>query len=206
MSNRASYKLVTAPAVEPVSLSDVKLFVKQDGTADDTLLTSLIVTSRQSVEEFTKRALITQTWKLTMDAFPQYPEHEGYSLGPVTTCETVAIQLSRQPIQSISSIVTYDTQNDATTLETEAYTLDAEGGRILLNEGYSWPSELRERAGIVITFVAGYGLAGTVPSPVCQAITQFVAEMYQNRKCSDLPDGVKTILAPYMLPEAFGLV
>jgi hypothetical protein len=39
-------------------------------TTSDPLLTQMIVAAREMCEEFLRRALITQTWKMTLDRFP----------------------------------------------------------------------------------------------------------------------------------------
>lgn len=204
--NRRSPVLVSAPAIEPVSLSDVKLFLRIDGTDDDALLTSLLVTARRLCEEFTKRAFITQTWKLTLDRFPCDEDWTEREHALLFRSEQNAIQLARQPIQSITSIKTTDTGNVQTTVAGATYTLDQSGGRVLLNDEFFWPSNLREYAAVEITTVNGYGSdGGTVPEPIKQAIIQTLGAMYENRSCWDIPEGAKTLLAPYMLPEAYGL-
>lgn len=202
--NRRSPVLVSAPAVEPVTLSEAKLFLKEDGSENDALITSLLVTARRACEEFTKRAFITQTWKLVLDRFPQEEDLDEleFMLG---LADQKTIQLSRQPIQSITSIKTTDTANTQTTVAAATYTLDQSGGRVLLNSGYSWPTSLRANAAVEITTVNGYGATGgDVPDPIKQAILFYTNAMYASRQCGGLPDAVKDLLAPYMAAEAFG--
>lgn len=209
--NRRSYTLVTAPATEPVSLSEAKSYLRVDGTDDDTLITSLIATARRSVEDYIKRPLITQTRKLTMDGFADYEEgciNPGFEIGPTPFLVdgSQAIQLAWLPLQSITSIKTTDTANVQTTVSSGVYTVDAANGRVLLNDGQSWPTSLRARAAVEITFVCGYVAATDVPAPVKQAIIQYINAMFYNRQCAELPDGSKGLLAPYMSAEALGAV
>ena len=208
MSNFKSYTLVTAPATEPVSLADVKTFLRIDGSADDAILTMLIASARRSAEEYTKRAFITQTWKLVMDRFTEWNEclPSGYFQAPTPFLVngSQAIQLSRQPIQSITSIKTTDSSNTATTVVTSVYTLDTASGRILLNEGSRWPTALRSNSAVEITFVAGWANAAAVPDPIKQGILQHVAASYTNKVCGDIPDGSKSAYDGFRLPEAFG--
>lgn len=113
--NRRSPVLVSAPATEPVALSDAKTFLRVDGSEDDALITSLIATARRACEEYTKRAFITQTWKLALDRFPcdeDWDELE-YMLG---LSAQRPIQLPRQPIQSIASVKTTDASNTQATV------------------------------------------------------------------------------------------
>jgi hypothetical protein len=200
--------LVTAPATEPVSLTDVKTFLRIDGTADDAILTMLIASARRMAEEYTKRALITQTWKLVMDRFSEWDDvlPPGYYQAPTPFLVngSQAIQLSRQPIQSITSIKTTDTANTQTTVSVATYTLDTATGRVLLNEGYSWPSSLRNNSAVEIAFVAGWASAALVPDPIKQGIIQHIAASYTNKVCADIPEGSKSAYDGFRLPEAFG--
>ena len=52
----------SAPSSEPLTLSDTKSYLRVDHSSDDSLITSLIIASRQLVEEHTGRALITKTY------------------------------------------------------------------------------------------------------------------------------------------------
>ena len=63
--------LVTAPAAEPLTLAEAKLHLRVDDTADDALIGALITAARQHAEHDTRRALVTQTWKLALDASPR---------------------------------------------------------------------------------------------------------------------------------------
>ena len=57
-------KLITAPAEEPVSLTEAKTHLRVDTSADDTYIARLITSARAHVEEaILHRPLITQTWE-----------------------------------------------------------------------------------------------------------------------------------------------
>lgn len=209
MDNLKAYTLVTAPATEPVSLTDVKTFLRIDGTADDAILTMLIASTRRMAEEYTKRALITQSWKLTMDRFSEWeddilPPGHYTAPTPFLVNGTQAIQLSRQPIQTITHIKTTNSANVQSTVAAATYTLDTATGQILLNEGYSWPSELRARAAVEIQFAAGWANAAAVPDPIKQGILQHISASYTNKVCADIPAGSKALYDAFRLPEAFG--
>nr|MBP6771228.1 head-tail connector protein [Reyranella sp.] len=51
-------KVVTAPAIEPITLTEAKLHCKVDLSTDDDLITALIVAAREEIERRTWRALI----------------------------------------------------------------------------------------------------------------------------------------------------
>lgn len=209
--NRRSIALVTAPATEPVTVAEAKAFLRIDGSDDDALLNSLIKSARRMAETYTRRSFITQTVRLTMDGFGDADEclpPQGVCLAPpVHVVDGLrAVQLPRLPVQSITSITVFDPANATSTVAPAIYSLDMAGGRLVLNDGQSWPDDLREYAAVDIDFVAGYGdAAGDVPEDIRQAILHIVAAMYESRQCADVPCGAKLMLEPYRLPEAYGL-
>ncbi len=181
------YLRTVEPAVEPVSLTEAKLHCRVDLSTDDTLLTALIVAAREYVEEFTRKALITQTWRLSLDQFP-----------------LSGLKLPRPPLQSITSISYTDGAGTVTTVSNTVYTVDtdAEPGRLLLNYNQSWPTPATMAAAnpIKITYVAGYGLAVAVPQKYKQAILMLVGHWYENREASsgqsvrEIPMAVESLL------------
>lgn len=210
MYNLKAYTLVTPPASEPVALADVKTFLRIDGNEDDAILTSLIASARRMGEEYTKRAFMTQTWQMVMDRFAERvvmaPPGIHTAPPPYVLDGSQSIQLSRQPIQSVTSIKTTASGNSQTTVLAATYTLDTAMGRILLNEGYNWPTSLRGMSAVEINFVAGWPDAASVPEPIRQAIMQHVAASYSNKVCADMPAGVQAMYDPFRLPEAFGVL
>lgn len=162
-------KLITAPATEPITLSEAKSHLRIDTTTDDTLITTLITAAREYCEGFQNRAFVSQTYELWLDAWPEY------------------IQIPRPPLQSITSIKYYGTDNIEYTMASDDYFVDtkSEPGRVVLAYSKSWPSTtLRLVNGIVVTFVAGYGTAGNVPLKIKQAILLLVAHWYESREAA----------------------
>jgi hypothetical protein len=206
--NTKSYTLVTPPASEPVALADVKTFLRIDVSNDDAILNMLISSCRRMAEEYCQRAFITQSWRLVMDRFTdgEIQLLPGFYTAP-TPFEIDGyqdIQLSRLPIQSITHIKTTNDANVQSTVSAAIYALDTDNGRVLLNEGRSWPTELRDRASVEVEFVAGYGSASNVPEPIKQGILQHVAASYTNKVCADIPAGSMSLYGPFRTVEAFG--
>lgn len=182
-------------ATEPVTLTEAKLHVRQDGTADDDLITSLIKAARETVENITGRALITQTWRMTMDAFPS----DG------------VIWVPRPNLLTVTSI-TYTDSNGATqTLASTEYVVDVDSlpGRIHRAYNVSWPDTRAVPNAVTVTFTAGYGAASLVPESYKAAIKLLVGNWYENREqvivgttSSDLPMGVQALLGGYRVIEA----
>src|SRR5688572_5645345 len=95
--------LVTPPVEEPVELDQAKLHLRETEDAEDELIEGLVLAARQHVETDTARALITQTWDLTVD-----------SLG----CQ---IELPKPPVQSVTSVKYLDSEGVEQTLPTDQY-------------------------------------------------------------------------------------
>jgi uncharacterized phiE125 gp8 family phage protein len=183
--------LTSGPAVEPVTLADAKAHLRIDGTAEDTLIASLIVTSRLHVEAAAGLALITQSWSWYIDAWPS-----GH-----------AVKLPLRPVESIAAVRLYDEAAAATTLDPATYFLDgaASPPRLVRHGALPWPKPGRIANGIEVAFSAGYGnAAADVPAPIRQAILLLVAHWYEHRSPLEqgaqpepLPTMVSELLAPY---------
>ena len=63
-------KDITAPAVEPISLAEVKAAARIDGTEFDSQIAIIIPALRRMAEQQLCRRLITQTVELVLDEFP----------------------------------------------------------------------------------------------------------------------------------------
>jgi gp6-like head-tail connector protein len=59
--------LIAGPGEEPVSLAEAKAWCRLDSTDEDDLVSALIAAARLQVESETRRALVTQSWRLTLD-------------------------------------------------------------------------------------------------------------------------------------------
>jgi uncharacterized phiE125 gp8 family phage protein len=183
--------LTSGPAVEPVALAEAKAHLRVDGTAEDTLIASLIVTARLHVEAAAGLALITQSWSWFRDAWPPGP----------------ALDLPLRPVESIAAVRLYDADGATTTLDPASYFLDGAGTppRLVRQAALTWPIPGRLANGVEIAFTAGYGpAAADVPAPLRHAILLLVAHWYEHRapveagaQPAPLPDMVSELLAPY---------
>lgn len=193
-------QLVTAPANEPVSLSDARMQLRrpipggeESHQIDNTLL-DLIVVAREYVENITGRVLVTQTWDMWLDRWPR-----GDS-----------IDIPKSPLQSITSLTYTDVEDtDRTLTEGTEFSVDtdSEPGRVVLDYDETWPTyELHPNNPINIRFVAGYT---TVPAGIKHAIKLLVAHFDRNRvplaevragyALTAIPMGVDSLLAPYRM-------
>ena len=194
---RRVLNLVTGPAAEPVTLDEAKAWLRIDGTDSDVQIAALITTAVQSTEQYLRRSLITQTWKLTLDlnksSIDTLLGAGTYDL-PITALYgglPRVIELPKGPVQSITSVVTYDLDNTSSSFSSSNYSVDTAGERLVLTSGSIWPSNMRSKSACDITYVTGYGNGSTnVPAPIKTGILIQVAGLFEQRGMCDDPEGV----------------
>lgn len=160
----------SGPSAEPVSLAEARdqCEIAANVTAHDTKLTRYIAAAREQVESDTAYVCLSQTYTVSLHAFPAEDD--------------MSIYLPVRPVQSISSITYYDTNNDQQVLSTSVYGLDQSRRRVFLKYDQEWPSIAEQWNGIVITLVAGYGSSEVnVPRLIKQAILLQVMLSFYDR-------------------------
>lgn len=195
--------LRTGPTVEPVSLAEIKVQCRVTHNGEDDLLTSYGIASRQWCENYCWRALLEQTWRLRLCAFP-------FINGP--------IYLPRPPALSVTTFSYEDSNGDSQTLTSSDYQLEVgEEPAILLPAiDTNWPTtEIGNVAAVTIDYKAGYGTAASnVPQQIKQAILMLCSHWYKHREPVDsmnvnnVPFAVESLLGPYMIRHhvAYGAV
>lgn len=198
--------LVAGPEGEPVVPLEVIQHLRlEEDTDEDELLLALTAAARELVEHKTHRALLTQTWRLTLDEFPAYCGPQGW--GP----RRGEIRLPKPPLQSVASVTYVDTSGATQTLVPGTdYVVDTGGlqGRIVLPYATFWPYTQRQANAVAITFVAGYVDAAAVPEALKAAIKLMLANFYENREATisgtiiaEVPLAVDALLAAYTVWE-----
>lgn len=157
--------IITAPAVEPVTLTEAKAHLYVTHADDDTLIGAYIAAAREDAEHRLGRLLITQTWELSLGAFP-------------------SVIVMPVPIASVVSITYTDTDGAEQTLDAAAYQADtvAAPGAIAPAYGYSWPATREQFNAVKVRYTAGFGLAVAVPSTIKAWILLRVGALYENRE------------------------
>lgn len=165
----------------------VSILKRSPLATEDTLVANLITAARKYCEKVQNRAYITQTWDWWMDAWPDSP-----------------FKIPFPPLQSITHVKYYGTDDSENTWSTDEYMIDTYGqpGRISLKYGKTFPSAtLRPANGVVIRFVAGYGNnAADVDENIRLAIKLLVGHLYENREAtveralSNIPLGIEALL------------
>lgn len=137
-------KLVTAPVVEPVSLSRTKDWIRVDISDDDTLIDSLITMARRHLERHLWRAFELQTWDVWLDDWPSGQDY---------------IALPYAPLLAVTHVKYTDSDSDLNAFSTDywAADTDAEPGRVVLEYDETWPTvTLHPKNPINIRYTCGY--------------------------------------------------
>jgi uncharacterized phiE125 gp8 family phage protein len=189
-----SLSRATAPAVEPVTLSEAKAHLRVDTTTDDAYIGSLITAAREWCEQYLDRTLVHTQWVMRFDKFPP----DG----------TMDIELPRPPMATAGTTtavaLTFTFENGTTsTYSTASYRVDRDGvpGTVKTLYGQTWPPHLQDDNAISVTWWGGYGASGTsVPAAIRHAMLMLVGMWYERRMAADsmsgneIPFGVKSLL------------
>jgi uncharacterized phiE125 gp8 family phage protein len=189
-------KVITPPAIEPVTLANVREQLGINNAADtasDAVITRRIIEARQWVEGFIRRALISQTLEVRMDCFPEY------------------IQLPHPPVISVTSVKYIDTDGTEQTMSSSDYVLDDYPLVPFIREAYgtTWPSTRDEPNAVRVRYVAGYGSNATdVPQLIREAIILIVGHWTNFQEQSEngvglarVPYAVQDMLSQYIVHE-----
>lgn len=157
----ATYKVTSEPAIEPVSLADLKRRLRVTACDFDDELNDLISAGRKIVEVDAKLKLITQTVELSLDQFPS----------------KATIEIRQLPVQSVTSITYTDEDQTTQTFSNSLYNVDTDGKpvRILLKENEDWEdTEPQWPQAVKVTYTAGYGATvASVPVEARLAIVEW---------------------------------
>jgi uncharacterized phiE125 gp8 family phage protein len=180
---------IVEPDVEPVTVDEVKAYCRVSDSAEDAVFGVLIAAARDMAQNELRRSLITQTWQLTLDAFP------------------VAFELQYPRAISVSSVRYIDTDGVWTTINPVCYTLDnkAEPAWLVPADGYTWPDTDDVLNSVVVTYTAGYGAAAdSVPDAIKLWTMAQVAHRYRNREAAgeslQQSPFLRALLDPYRVP------
>ena len=211
----AGLKIHTEPTQEPLTLQEVKEYLRVEDNTDERNLRPLIESARRLVEEHLNRTLMQTTYQQFLDSFDEYedPLFEGVRQGPYLNYYKNYIDLVKSPVISVTHIKTYQDDDSATTMAASKYYVDnaREPSRIVLRQGETFPTALRVANAIEIQYVAGYTSPYQVPEPIRLAILQIIAHMYEHRgdmgnaaEAMMMPSMCKRLLSHYVIHRGLG--
>ncbi|MEP3049678.1 MAG: head-tail connector protein [Roseibium sp.] len=182
---------LTEPAAEPVAVAEMRDHLRLCGTEEDTVVESFLKAARSHIEQATRRALITQSWRLYLDAWP---------IGRL-------VRFPVSPVISIDQVTVYDFDGAPSILTSDDWRLDrsTQHERLKIKLGAGLPTSQMMAA--EVDFTAGYGAASTnVPEEFRQAIRLLAAHWFEHREAgselatASLPHGLDRLLSTARIP------
>jgi len=177
--------LLAGPALEPLSLDEMRVYLRLQTSEEDGLVLSLIKAARNAVEQGARRALIAQKWRLRL---PRIPREKSWHL-PIS------------PILSLDAVRTFDALGNSVLLDLALFQLD--GSALCISPALMSPD--RSAAGVEIDLTAGFGTQPTdVPEALRQAMRMLVAHYYEHRadalhedNVAHFPAAIAAAVAPW---------
>lgn len=179
-------KDITPPAVEPVTLSYAKTFLRVDGGAEDTLITDLIRAARLRLEEMIRASLISR--------------RRLYRTQKVSDSGVI---IDHSPVTAIHAVRVIDKDGVETALLPSDYRADyrAIPARLCLRSPWRWHQFGSGTDYVEIELEAGFGtLPEDIPMPLRQAVLLLLAQSYEHRDSPELPPVpmmVDALIMPY---------
>ena len=184
------------PTVRPVTLEEVKAHCRIEHTRSDEYLDrEIIPTAIELTEAMTGRALLAQTWILTLRRVP------------APGCRIV---LPHPPASSITSINYINLSGVSTLWATSEWVANIPTGPFArwaeIEAGYlkQWPAARDVYNALTVTWVAGYGTGrSSVPRALRTGVLAICEQLYRDRPADQVT--VPHILDPF-IAERFDLV
>ncbi len=181
-------ELVEAPAITPITLSEVKDQLRVDHDDDDALLERLIAVAVAftDVQGALGQAMISQKWAQWLDS---------------NTNGTVKLILG--PFQVLNAVRYYDLSGTLQDDDVNNYEIfgTATYTTIQPKDGESWPETQDRQDAIKIEYTIGYGdTVDDVPDTIRHALMLLVGHWYDNREqsgmdeLSNIPFGFESLL------------
>ncbi len=177
-------KVVTAPASQPITLTEAKTHLREESSDQDSLITTFIGSATGYAEAFLGRAFVSRTLDYYLDEFP-----------------TEAIQLPLPPLIDVGGVFYTDT--DGIEQEFTDFEVDtaSEPGRIYLAPSASWPTPRESANAVRVRYRAGYvdtdasPDTGSIPDDLKAALLLIVGTLYENRETVAI--GQSAVLVPF---------
>ncbi|MDY0961741.1 head-tail connector protein [Massilia sp. CFBP9026] len=165
-----SWKLITPPTGLAVSMVEAQISARADADENgvsplDGEIQRAIRTYTTEAEGETNRAIMEQTWRLTLDRF------------------SGKIELRRPPLLQVVHVKFYDPENVQRTLDPQDYQIDGESepGYIVPADGKAWPATASRINAVEVQIRCGYGPDHTsVPDSISGFILARLSEHFQS--------------------------
>ena len=175
-------KRTVEPVADAITIHAAKKAceIGSSDTTHDAHLQRLIAGAVRDVERVTRRALVTQTWRLSLGDFPE------------------RICLPRPPLQSVTSIQYVDEDGVTQTLSSSLYQVSTDESPGVIEPAYNqvWPATRASTLNAVtVTYVAGFGDgSSSVPGEYGNVIEELVVFRFtagRGDSESDIPKHIR---------------
>lgn len=179
--------LVSQSSYSAVATADIVASLGLNVSDFDTTIADLIGSACDYIEGETSRSLRVQTWTETYQWFPLYntsPWYNTYAL---------RLELSRNPVTSVTSVQYYDSNNTLQTLAADQYQLIKPTKLAAwIQPATSFPVAYLRGDAVQITYVT----AATTNLVAKQAVRALVSHWWNNRQddMSTIPEGFERLL------------
>jgi uncharacterized phiE125 gp8 family phage protein len=137
----------------------------------------------------TGRALLTQTYRLTLDEWPA----------------AGVIGLGRAPVSAITSVKYYNESDVLTTVSNTLYALlepEASAAVVYLRDDFDWPALSDLPNAVQVEFTAGHASIDLIPADQLSAVIQLAVQSFEHSNplitgtiVAEVPGGVRALLA-----------
>lgn len=185
-----SFELAEPPALEPVSLAQLKARLRISHDGEDARLHQVISASRRRVEAECGLALIDQTWIERLD--------DWHRSGRMSAFGT-RFRLGRAPVITVESVRVFPPEGEARIWPQSEYELvPGQAVAWLRVRGRArFPTDGRPASGVELRYRAGFGDAPSdVPADLLEACTSLAEALYAG-EVGRLPGRVHTLLQPW---------
>lgn len=176
--------LLTPPSAEPVTLAEMKAYLRVEHDDEDALIAQLITAARRACEGSTRRAFLAQSWRLTRGRWPR----DGQ------------IDVPLAPLVSVTAAFIRTADGGETTIDPARFRVVAGAAPGLILARRPLPAPAVDST-IELDIAAGYGEdASAVPADLVEAVRRLAAQLYESRgvtKDPSLPADVAALLAPH---------
>ena len=157
---------ISAPAIEPVSVQEMKQHLRLDHDEEDGLLAGMVVAARRHLEKRLSLAFLSARWRYRADKTPR---------------GRAALEVPLFPLASVQQVRLY--LEDGTTALADLANMQVRSAvRPAIITGVRIPFAAQPAHGAEIEFTAGYGDAPEdVPEQMRLAIRLLAAHFYENR-------------------------
>lgn len=153
-------QVVVPPAVEPVTVEELRSHARIAVNDYDDILNQAIVAARERCEGFCRRSLIDQTLDIWYDSF---------EMGVIEN-------IPRGPVRSLLGIYTYDYGSIETVVSDEIYRIH--GNTIIFSD---WVPLIRPRLGLKLQIVSGFGDdPEDVPMSIRMGILEYATHLFEH--------------------------